>query len=157
MAEQSLSALEFPGLLRVVQQYAVSPLGGIFWAGSSPSLICSESRQNFSKSRNGRNWRTGRAPFPWTISPLLTAWLTKVTVRGSLLPAEAFNEILQVLRLAGHLKTYPLSRDLTPHLLALAGGLKDLSRLTEAIQQCISPHISSWTRPAPAWPGCAGN
>ena len=27
MAEQSLSALEFPGLIRVVQQYAVSPLG----------------------------------------------------------------------------------------------------------------------------------
>ena len=27
MAEQSLSALEFPGLIRVVQQYAVAPLG----------------------------------------------------------------------------------------------------------------------------------
>ncbi|MCX5891793.1 MAG: endonuclease MutS2, partial [Deltaproteobacteria bacterium] len=62
-------------------------------------------------------------------------------MRGSLLPAEAFNEILQVLRLAGQLKTFlKANATLTPHLVALSGGLKDLSHLKEAIQQCISPH-----------------
>ena len=36
MAEQSLSALEFPGLIRVVQQYAVAPLGRDYLSTLAP-------------------------------------------------------------------------------------------------------------------------
>ncbi|MBU4447502.1 MAG: Smr/MutS family protein, partial [Proteobacteria bacterium] len=65
----------------------------------------------------------------------------KATVRGSLLPPEAFNHVLQVLRLARHLRHYiGLGGNLTPRLAVLAADLKDLTPLTEVIQQCISPH-----------------
>jgi DNA mismatch repair protein MutS2 len=80
-------------------------------------------------------------PVPLTDFPLLTPWLAKATVRGSLLPSEAFNHVLQVLRLARHLRHYiRLGGDLTPRLCALADNLQDLTPLTEVIQQCISPH-----------------
>ena len=87
------------------------------------------------------NSNTVKAPSPLPIFPCLTTWLTKATVRGSLLPAEAFNQVLQVLRLARHLRHYiRLGGDLTPGLSALAANLRDLTPLTEVLQQCISPH-----------------
>ena len=46
-----------------------------------------------------------------------------------------------MLRLARHLRRYiGLGGNLTPRLTALADDLKDLTPLTEVIQQCISPH-----------------
>ncbi len=141
MAEQSLSALEFPGLIRVVQQYAVAPLGRDYLGTLAPSNDLSLIQAKFQQIREWQELENREGASPLDDFSDLAPWLKKVTVRGSLLPAEAFNEILQVLRLAGHLKTYLKSNEsLTPQLLTLAGGLKDLSRLKEAIQQCISPH-----------------
>ncbi len=58
-----------------------------------------------------------------------------------MLPAEAFNQVLQVLRLARLLRNYiRLGGDLTPGLASLAANLRDLPALTEVLQQCISPH-----------------
>jgi DNA mismatch repair protein MutS2 len=144
MPEPTLTALEFPQLLRVVQTYAVSDLGRDFLGGLRPLAPAADLHQiqaPFRQIQELRELQYREGPLPLTDFPLLTPWLTKATVRGSLLPAEAFTQVLQVLRLARHLKGYiRLGGDLTPRLGALADSLKDLTPLTEVIQQCISPH-----------------
>jgi DNA mismatch repair protein MutS2 len=141
MAEQSLSALEFPGLIRVLQQYAVSPRGRGFLDTVQPLTDLSRIQLIFQQIREWQELENREGASPLADFSDLAAWLGKATVRGSLLPPEAFNDILQVLRLAEHLRTYLRSNQaLTPCLGALAAGFKDLSRLKEAIRQCISPH-----------------
>jgi dsDNA-specific endonuclease/ATPase MutS2 len=158
MPEPTLTALEFPQLLRVVQTYAISDPGRDFLGGLTPLADLHQIQAPFRQIQELRELQYREGPIPFTDFPRLTTWLTKAVVRGSLLPAEAFNQVLQVLRLARHLRHYiGLGGNLTPRLSALATDLKDLTSLTEVIQQCISPHNSFWTRPAPAWPGCGGN
>ena len=141
MPEQSLSALEFPGLIRVVQHYAVSTLGRSFLASLKPLADLTQIQIKFHQIREWQELENREGAAPLTDFSDLAPWLAKATVRGSLLHSEAFNEILQVLVLSGHLRHYlKLAPDLTPHLARLAAALADLSRLKEAIQQCISPH-----------------
>ncbi|MCX5889580.1 MAG: endonuclease MutS2 [Deltaproteobacteria bacterium] len=141
MPEQSLSALEFPGLIRVMQHYAVSTLGRSFLASLKPLADLSQIQQKFHQMREWQELENREGAAPLDDFSDLAPWLAKATVRGSLLHPEAFNEILQVLVLSGHLRHYlKLTPDLTPHLARLAAALADLSRLKEAIQQCISPH-----------------
>jgi DNA mismatch repair protein MutS2 len=141
MPEQSLSALEFPGLIRVVQHYAVSSLGRSFLASLKPLADLSQIQVKFHQMREWQELENREGAAPLDDFSDLAPWLAKATVRGSLLHPEAFNEILQVLVLSGHLRHYlKLAPDLTPHLARLAAALADLSRLKEAIQQCISPH-----------------
>jgi DNA mismatch repair protein MutS2 len=141
MSEPTLTALEFPALLRVVQTYAVSEPGRDFLGALRPHTDLAHIQAPFKQIHELRELQYREGPIPFTDFPQLTTWLSKATVRGSLLPAEAFNHIVQVLRLSRQLKQYiGLGSDLTPSLAALAGNLKDLPKLSEAIQQCISPH-----------------
>ena len=141
MAEPTLTALEFPELLRVVQTYAVSDLGRNFLGALQPLADLHQIQALFRQIQELRELQYREGPLPLADFPLLTTWLRKATVQGSLLPPEAFNDVLQVLRLARQLKHYiKLGGELTPRLMALAANLKDLTLLTEAIQQCISPH-----------------
>lgn len=141
MPEPTLTALEFPQLLRVVQTYAVSDLGRDFLGALKPLNDLHQIQAPFRQIQELRELQYREGPIPFTDFPRLTTWLTKAVVRGSLLPAEAFNQVLQVLRLARHLRHYiGLGGNLTPRLAALADDLKDLTPLTEVIQQCISPH-----------------
>ena len=141
MPEPTLTALEFPQLLRVVQTYAVSELGRDFLGALKPLNDLHQIQAPFRQIQELRELQYREGPIPFTDFPRLTTRLTKATVRGSLLPAEAFNQVLQVLRLARHLKNYiGLGGSLTPRLTALADDLKDLHPLAEVIQQCISPH-----------------
>jgi len=147
MPEPTLTALEFPELLRVVQTYAVSDLGRNFLAALKPVAAVApladlhRIQAPFRQIQELRELQYREGPLPLTDFPLLTTWLNKATVPGSLLPAAAFNDVLQVLRLARHLKHHiNLGGELTPRLGSLADNLKDLTPLTDAIQQCISPH-----------------
>jgi DNA mismatch repair protein MutS2 len=144
MPEPTLTALEFPQLLRVVQTYAVSDLGRDFLGALKPAAPLADLHQlqaPFRQIQELRELQYREGPVPLTDFPLLATWLTKAVVRGSLLPPEAFNHVLQVLRLARHLRRYiRLGGDLTPRLSALADNFKDLPPLTEVLQQCISPH-----------------
>jgi len=150
MPEPTLTALEFPELLRVVRTYAVSDLGRNFLAALQPfapaapfDLLTDLPRLQapFRQIQELRELQYREGPLPLTDFPRLTAWLNKATVRGGLLPAPAFNDILQVLRLARQLKHYiSLGGELTPRLSSLADRLKDLAPLAEAIQQRLSPH-----------------
>ncbi len=141
MPEPTLTALEFPELLRVVQTYAVSDLGRDFLGGLAPLADLHQIQAPFRQIQELRELQYREGPLPFTDFPRLTTWLSKATVRGSLLPPEAFNDVVQVLRLARHLRHYVgLGGDLTPRLAALAADLKDLNPLAETISQCISPH-----------------
>jgi DNA mismatch repair protein MutS2 len=151
MPEQTLTALEFPGLLRVVQGYAVSALGRSFLAALAPLPDLNDIQTNFRHLRELQELQYREGAVPLTDFPDLAPWLTKATVPGSLLPAAAFNDVLQVLRLARQLQHYlGLGGDLTPGLAALGANLKDLPTLTAAIQQCISPHNFILDQASPA-------
>ncbi|HZE21624.1 MAG TPA: hypothetical protein VE082_06195, partial [Desulfobaccales bacterium] len=151
MPEPTLTALEFPELLRVVQSYAVSELGRNFLGALRPRLELHQIQPLFQQVQELRELQYREGPFPIADFPPLAAWLRKATVRGSLLPANAFNDILQVLRLAGRLRHYiGLGGELTPHLASLADNLKDLTPLADAIQQSISPHNFILDQASPA-------
>ena len=123
MAEQSLSALEFPGLIRVMQHYAVSPLGRSFLDSIKPLADLSQIQLKFHQIREWQELENREGAAPLSDFSDLAPWLAKATVRGSLLHPEAFNEILQVLVLSGHLRHYlKLAPDLTPHLARLAAS-----------------------------------
>ena len=141
MPEPTLAALEFPELLRVIQTYALSDLGRSWLSALTPRTDLLQIQAPFRQIQELRELQYREGPLPLTDFPLLTTWLSRATVRGSLLPPEAFADILQVLRLSRQLKHYlKLGGDLTPSLSALADRLRDLAPLVETIQQCISPH-----------------
>ncbi|MDD2902939.1 MAG: endonuclease MutS2 [Syntrophales bacterium] len=141
MPEQTLTALEFPGVLGVVQQYAISALGRNFLARLQPVSDLSSIRAKFQEIHELQDLTSREGELPLADFPDLSSWLAKALVRGSLLPPEAFNDILQVLRLARQARHY-LHRegDAYPRLQALAGPLHDLASLRTALKQCISPH-----------------
>jgi DNA mismatch repair protein MutS2 len=151
MPEPTLTALEFSGLLQVVQGYAVSPLGRGFLANLRPLTNLSDIQAKFRQIRELQELESREGDLPLTDFPDLAPRLAKAGVPGSLLPPEAFNDILQVLRDARQLKHYlALGGGLTPELAALAGSLPDLPVLTGAIQQCISPHNFILDQASPA-------
>ncbi|MFZ5448097.1 MAG: endonuclease MutS2 [Thermodesulfobacteriota bacterium] len=151
MSEPTLTALEFPALLRVVQTYAVSELGREFLGALKPRTDLPHVQAPFAQIHELRELQYREGPIPFSDFPLLATWLSKATVRGSLLPAEAFNDVLQVLRLARQLKHYiGLGNELTPTLAVLADKLKDLPPLAETIQHCISPHNFILDQASPA-------
>src|SRR4030042_3585248 len=141
MPEQTMTALEFPGLLQVVQQYAVSGLGRDFLAHLVPAADLAVIQKKFQEIRELQDLDNREGPLPLSPFPDLASRLAKAAVPGSLLPPEAFNDILSVLRLASQVGHYlGLGADRTPRLTALAGRLEVLTPLQEAIIQCISPH-----------------
>lgn len=141
MAEETVNALEFPGLLRIIQSYAASRLGQAFLAGLRPLPDVADIQVKFSEIRELQDLEDREGDIPLVDFPDLASWLVKVKVPGSLLPPPAFNDILQVLRLARQVRLY-LARS-GPRLAALArlaGSLNDLADLQEVIVQSISPH-----------------
>ncbi len=140
MPEQTLTALEFPGVLGVVQQYATSALGRDFLATLRPVGDLSDIRAKFQEIQELQDLESREGELPLTDFPNLSPWLAKALVRGSILAPEAFNDILLTLRLSRQARAHLLQGEAYPRLTALAGGLHELSCLRTAIQQCISPH-----------------
>jgi len=141
MPQQTLSALEFPGLIRVVQQYAVSTLGRSFLGELAPLTALSRIQARFEEIRALADLENREGPPPLSDFPDLSPWLAKSQVRGSLLPPEAFNDLLAVLTLARNSAHYlALAGDAAPRLAELGGHLKDLPPLRDAIRRSISPH-----------------
>lgn len=141
MPEQTLTVLEFPGLLRVVQQFAVSALGRRFLARLKPTADFARIRAKFQEIKELQDLRDQEGPLPLADFPDLTPWLAKATVPGSILPPEALNDILAVLRLTRTVRQYLLQGgDRTPHLTGQAARLSELPELRQAIVEAISPH-----------------
>jgi DNA mismatch repair protein MutS2 len=151
MPEHTLTVLEFPGLLRVVKQYAVSALGRRFLTRLKPGADFTLIKAKFSEIRELQDLRDRQGPIPLTDFPDLTPWLAKAAVPGSLLPPEAFNDILVVLRLTRTVRQYlGQGGDHTPHLAGQAARLSELPALHQAIVDSISPHNFILDQASPA-------
>jgi DNA mismatch repair protein MutS2 len=141
MPEHTLTVLEFPGLLRVVRQYAVSALGRRFLTRCKPAAEFALIRAKFSEIGEFQDLRDREGPPPLADFPDLTPWLNKAAVPGSLLPPEALNEILVVLRLSLAVRRYlAQGGERTPHLAGHAARLSELPELRQAVVDSISPH-----------------
>jgi DNA mismatch repair protein MutS2 len=137
--EETLRALEFPGLLHIVQLYAASRLGQAFVAGLHPHDDFARIQEKFAEIRELQDIESREGDIPLVDFPDLAGSLAKAKVPGSLLPPPAFNDILQVLRLARQVRLYLAPGELGA-LARLAGALRDLAPLQEVIVQSISPH-----------------
>jgi DNA mismatch repair protein MutS2 len=141
MPEDTLQALEFSGLLMVLQQYAASGLGRSVLGNSAPLSTFEAIQVKFQEIREFQDLENREGDIPLVDFPDLAPWLAKAKVPGSLLPAQAFNDILQVLRLVRTVRLYLAAGAADrPALARLAGGLRDLPELREHISRCISPH-----------------
>jgi DNA mismatch repair protein MutS2 len=141
MGEQTLTALEFPELLGVLQNYAVSHLGRAHVGAITPLPDLAAIQTDFQKIHELQDLQNREGPLPLTDLPDLSRWLAKAAVRGSLLAPQAFNDLLLVLKLAKEARHYlSLGGEHAPRLAGLAGQLNDLPLLREAIQHSISPH-----------------
>lgn len=141
MPEQTLTILEFPGLLRVVKQYAVSALGRRFLARLKPVADFAAIRAKFSEIREFQDLQDREGPPPLVDFPDLAPGLNKAAVPGSLLAPEALNDILAVLRLVRAVHQYlAQAGSLAPHLAGHAARLSPLPVLRQAIVEAISPH-----------------
>jgi DNA mismatch repair protein MutS2 len=151
MPEQTLSALEFPELIRVLQSYAVSEPGRAHLASLKPLPDLAAIKAAFAQIHELQELQYREGAAPLADFPALAPWLAKATVRGSLLPPEAFSHVLLVLRLARHLRQYlKLAGDGAPQLVALAARFKDLTNLETEIARCISPHNFILDQASPA-------
>ncbi|MBM4296094.1 MAG: endonuclease MutS2, partial [Deltaproteobacteria bacterium] len=141
MGEQTLTALEFPELLGVLQRYAVSGLGRAFLGAIKPLADLAAIRHNFQKIQELQDLENREGPLPLTDLPDLSRWLAKAAVRGSLLAPQAFNDLLLVLKLAKEARHHlSLGGERAPQLAESAAQLNHLPQLREAIQRSISPH-----------------
>ncbi len=151
MPEHTLTVLEFPGLLRVVKQYAVSALGRRFLTRLKPAADFALIKAKFSEIKELQDLRDREGPLPLTDFPDLAPWLAKAAVPGSLLPPEAFNDILVVLRLTRAVRHYlGQGGENTPHLAGQAARLSELPALRQAIVDSISPHNFILDQASPA-------
>jgi DNA mismatch repair protein MutS2 len=139
MAEETLHALEFPGLLRIVQSYAASGLGRAYLAGLLPLAELADIQAKFLEIRELQDLESREGDIPLVDFPDLAPALAKAKVPGSLLPPAAFNDILQVLRLTRQVRLY-LAQGHLSALTRLAAALNDLTDLKAVITQSISPH-----------------
>ncbi len=141
MHADTLKALEFPGLLHVVQPYAASRLGQAFLAELRPLADLAQIQEKFTEIRELQDLENRAGDIPLVDFPDLAAWIAKAKVPGSLLTPPAFNDILQVLRLTRQVRLFlAQDRDRFTALSRLAGALNDLAELKAVIAQSISPH-----------------
>ncbi len=140
MPEHTMTALEFPGLLRVVQQFAVSRLGKARVETLAPTADFAVIQRKFKEIRELQDLESRVGELPLTDFPPLGSWLAKAAVPGSLLPPEAFNDVLTVLRLARQVRLHlePLPPEAV--LVALVARLHEVAPLRQAIIGAISPH-----------------
>jgi len=139
MTEPTLTVLEFPGLLRVVQHYAVSQLGRAAVARLAPLPDFEAIQLKFQEIREIDDLANREGPVPLADFPDLARWLAKAAVPGSLLPPHAFNDVLWVLHTTAEVKRY-LALIPAPALARLGARLNPLSSLQDTMRQAVSPH-----------------
>lgn len=141
MPEHTLSVLEFPGLVRILKQFAVSGLGRRFLTRLKPSPDFEVIRAKFQEIRELQDLRDREGPLPLADFPDLAPWLGKAAVPGSLLTPEALNDLLAVLRLTRAVRHYVVQGgDRVPGLARHTARLSELAALRQAIIDAISPH-----------------
>lgn len=141
MAEQTLKALEFPELLKVIKGYACSSLGRACLAGLAPHSDHSYISDRLQEVTELGDLTTVEGPCPLEKFPDLAHLLRRVKVPGSLLEPVDFNQSLRVLRLISRIRQYFAAA--VPQYPLIAGRalrLQELTAVRQAIQNAISPH-----------------
>jgi len=140
MPDKTLAALEFPELVRVVQQFAVSRLGKDFLARLTPTADFAALKQKFQELRDLKDLEDRAGDLPLSELPDLTPWLKRAAVPGSILPPEAFNDVLAVLRRAREVRLHLGQAPAGSSLARFTASLPELAELRQAILTAVSPH-----------------
>ncbi len=140
MPQKTLAALEFPELVRVIQEFAVSRLGRDFLASLAPSADFATLQQKFREIRDLQDLEDRAGELPLSELPDLALWLRRAARPGSLLPPEAFNDLLAVLRRAQEVRLHLDHSPPDSTLRRFLSGLHPLPELRQAIIEAVSPH-----------------
>jgi DNA mismatch repair protein MutS2 len=141
MAQQTQKVLEFPQFLKIVQRFAASSMGWRCLANLQPSWDYEEVQARLQEVDELAELTLVEGPCPLEGCPDLTAILRKVTVPGSILLPEDFNQILAVLWVISRVRRYFQGiADRQPLLSRYGQQLRDLSELRQGIQKAISSH-----------------
>ncbi len=141
MAQQTLKVLEFPQLIKIVQRFAGSSLGRRRLGTLQPSPDFEDVQARLQEVNELADLTAVDGPCPIEGCPDLAAILKRVTVPGSVLFPEDFNQILTVLRLVSRVRRYFQGiQDRQPLISRYGHQLRDLVEVKQAIQTAISPH-----------------
>jgi DNA mismatch repair protein MutS2 len=141
MAQQTQKVLEFPHIIKILQRFTGSSLGRRHLAALQPSWNFEEVQARLQEVDELTELTVTDGLCPVEGCPDLGAILKRVTVPGSVLLPEDFNQILTVLRLVGRVKRYFQGiEERQPHLVRFGQHLRDLAEVKKAIQTAISPH-----------------
>lgn len=140
MPDKTLAALEFPDLVRVLQGFAVSRLGKDFLSTLTPTANFAALQQKFQEIRDLKDLEDRAGDLPLSELPDLTLWLRRAARPGSLLPPEAFNDLLAVIRRAQEVRLHLEHTPPESTLRRLLLGLHPLPELRQAILTAVSPH-----------------
>lgn len=141
MAQQTLKALEFPQLIRILQRFTRSIWGRRRLARLQPSSDFGEVQILLQEVEELSDLTAVEGPCPFEGCLDLTPILKRLVAPGSLLLSEELNQIVAVLRLISRVQRYLRgATDRHPHLNRYRQRLRDLSDLKKAIQVAISPY-----------------
>ena len=141
MAQQTQKVLEFPQVIKILQRFAGSSLGRRCLATLQPSWNFEEVQVRLQEVNELAELTVVEGPCPLEGCPDLTAILRRVTVPGSVLLPEDFNQLLMVLRLTSRVRRYFQGvQDRQPRMARYGQQLRELVEVKTAIQTAISPH-----------------
>ena len=151
MALQTQKVLEFPQVLRILEGLAGTPLGRQWLAQLQPRWTEAEVQALLAEVAEAIDCVTVEGPCNFSGCPDLGAVLPRVTVPGSILVPDDFNQILAALRLMKRVQRYFLGAQARYERLGRYGReMRDLSPLQTAIQTAISPHGHILDQASPA-------
>jgi DNA mismatch repair protein MutS2 len=141
MAQQTQKVLEFPQLIKILQRFAGSNLGRRYLGTLQPSWNFEEVQTRLQEVDELTELTVTEGLCPLEGCPDLAVILKRVTVPGSVLLPEDFNQILTVLRLVSRVRRYFQGiQERQPRLVRFGHQLRDLVEVKQAIQTAISPH-----------------
>ncbi len=151
MALQTQKVLEFPQVLRIVAGFAGTPLGRQYLDQLQPRWTLAEVQNLVAEVAEAADFLVVEGPCNFSGCPDLSTVLPRVTVPGSILIPEDFNQILAALRLMKRVQRYFLGAQTRHERLGRYGReMRDLSVLQTAIQTAISPHGHILDQASPA-------
>ncbi|MGQ9921236.1 MAG: endonuclease MutS2 [Desulfobacca sp.] len=151
MAVQTQKVLEFPQVLQILAGLASTPLGKEYLTRLQPRWTLAEVQELLAEVAEAINFTVVEGPCNFSGCPDLKAVLPRVTVPGSILAPEDFNQIQAALRLMKRVQRYfGGAQEQQPRLRRYAREMRDLSAVQTAIQTAISPHGQILDQASPA-------
>lgn len=151
MALQTQRVLEFPQVLAILQGFASTPVGRQCLAVLQPRWTMAEVQALLAEVDEATDFMIVEGPCQLSGCPDLRSVWPRLTVPGSILAPEDFNQILAALRLMQRVRRYFLAAGTRHGRIARYGKeMRDLGPLQKAIQGAISPHGHILDQASPA-------